>query len=107
METLLEKLQQDLANGELSEETKAEAAKVISEIIKTDRLCTWKRSDAIEHAKKVFEYNWKEIADYSEKRFENWMLTSCRSACNMCRTIWARDYTMPLIVRGLPDTWGD
>ncbi len=103
MATLYEKLQQDLTNGELSEETKAEAAKVISEIIKTDRLCTWKRSDAYEHALKVFEINWKEIAEYSEKRFANWMLTTCRNACNMCWTIWKRDYTMPMDTRGLFD----
>lgn len=103
METLFKSIKESLEKGELSEETKTQAAKVIGEIIKTDRLCTWKRTDANEHALGVFVINWKEIAEYSEKRFAQWMLTTCRNSCNMCRTIWARDYTVPMCARGLFD----
>ena len=103
MATLLERLQQDLANGTLSEETKTEAAKEIGQIIKADVECRYKSSDANEHALRVFEINWKEIATYSEKRFANWLISRCRISCNHCWTIWKRDYTMPMETRGLFD----
>lgn len=107
MTTLLEKLKQDLANGQLSEETKAEAVKEIGQIIKTDIECRFKSSDANEHAFRVFEINWKEIAEYDEKKFADWLITRCRNSCNHCWTIWKRDYSMPMCARGLLDTWGD